>query len=141
MSSPVNNIDDFIDQVSQEMGDMASQISNDAFERVSNKTNNELQWDYPITDSFKAYWFIERGKRHLIEIFLIESARKFKYKQINLNQRFDHYLALIKFMDEQFLQAIEDNPEAFPAPTGGVESFPDYIANTFRYNFLGEELT
>lgn len=140
MATPVNNVDDFIEQVSVEMGDLVAQTSNDTFERVSNKTTNELQWDYPVTDPFKCHWLIERGKRHLIYVFLIESARKFKYKQINLNQRFDHYIALIKLMDEEFLRAIEENPEAFPLPAGGG-SFPDYIANTFSYDFLGNQLS
>ena len=135
----VQDLTDFTDQVSIELGGLASKVATDAFERCSDKTMEELQWSYPITDSFKSYWTIERGKRHLIQIFLIESAIKFKYKQIHLNQRFDHYLLLIKKMDEDFLQAIEENPEVFPTPAGGT-SFPVYIANTFTYDFLGRSL-
>ena len=133
------DLDEFTDKVSIEMGALASKIATDAFESASNKTYNEVQWPYPISDPFKEYWFLERGKRHLLQIFLLESAHKFKYKQIHLNQRFDHYLLLLKKADEDFLQAIEDNPEAFPTPAGGG-SFPDYIANTFTYNFLGRSL-
>lgn len=135
----VQNLDDFTDQISIEMGSLASKVAADAFERCSDKTLGELQWSYPVTDSFKSFWIIERGKRHLIQIFLIESAHKFKYKQIHLNQRFDHYLLLIKEMDKEFLRAVEDNPEAFPTPAGGVP-FPVYIANTFTYDFLGRSL-
>jgi len=133
------DLDDFTDKVTIELGSLSSNVGDDAFESASNKTFEEVQWPYPVTDPFKSYWFLERGKRHLIQIFMIESAHKFKYKQISLNQRFDHYLALIKKMDEDFLHAIEDNPEAFPAPAGGVP-FPDYIANTFTYDFLGRSL-
>ncbi len=135
----IADLTDFTDQVSIELGGLASKVAVDAFESASDKVINEVQWDYPITDPFKTYWFLERGKRHLIQIFLIESAIKFKYKQIHLNQRFDHYLLLIKKMDEDFLRAIEENPEVFPTPAGGT-SFPVYIANTFTYDFLGRSL-
>ena len=133
------DLTEFIDKVSIELGSLASSVADDAFESASDKTYAEVLWSYPITDPFKSYWFLERGKRHLIQIFLIESAHKFKYKQIHLNQRFDHYLLMIKKMDEDFLRAVEENPEVFPTPAGGV-SFPDYIANTFTYDFLGRSL-
>lgn len=135
----IADLDEFIDKVSIELGGLASKVALDSFESASNKVYNEVQWAYPITDPFKSYWYLERGARHLIQIFLIESAHKFKYKQIHLNQRFDHYFLLIKKMDEDFLRAIEENPEAFPTPAGGVP-FPDYIANTFTYDFLGRSL-
>ena len=135
----LTDLDEFTDKVSIELGGLATKVAGDAFESASNKAYNEVQWAYPITDPFKIFWFLERGKRHLIQIFLIESAVKFKYKQIHLNQRFDHYLLLIKKMDEDFLRAIEENPEAFPTPAGGVP-FPVYIANTFTYDFLGRSL-
>lgn len=133
------DIGEFTDRVSIELGSLASKVSVDAFESASNKVIDEVQWNYPITDSFKTFWFLERGKRHLIQIFMIESAHKFKYKQIHLNQRFDHYLLLIKKMDEDFLRAVEENPEAFPTSAGGTP-FPDYIKNTFTYDFLGRSL-
>jgi hypothetical protein len=133
------DIGEFTDRVSIELGGLASKVSVDAFESASDKVIDEVHWNYPITDSFKTFWFLERGKRHLIQIFLIESAHKFKYKQIHLNQRFDHYLLLIKKMDEDFLRAVEENPEAFPTAAGGAP-FPDYIKNTFTYDFLGRSL-
>ena len=136
MSTSLNDLDDFTEKVTLELGGLASSVASDAFEWASDKTYGEVQWEYPITDPFKLYWFIERGKRHLINIFLIESAAKFKYKQIHLNQRFDHYFLLLKKMDADFLQAIEDNPEVFPTPSGGG-SYPFYIANTFSYDYLG----
>lgn len=135
----IADLTDFTDQVSIELGSLASKVSVDAFEAASNKAYNEVLWPYPISDPFKCFWMLERGKRHLIQIFLIESAHKFKYKQIHLNQRFDHYLLLIKKMDEDFLLAIEENPDAFPSPSGGIP-FPAYIANTFTYDFLGRSL-
>lgn len=135
----ITNLEEFTDKVSVELGSLASKVADDAFESASDKVINEVQWSYPVTDPFKSFWFMERGKRHLIQIFLIESAHKFKYKQIHLNQRFDHYLLLLKKMDEDFLRATEENPEAFPASAGGVP-FTLYIANTFTYDFLGRSL-
>ena len=135
----IADLTEFTDQISIELGGLAAKVAVDAFESASDKAYNEVLWPYPITDPFKSYWFLERGKRHLIQIFLIESAHKFKYKQIHLNQRFDHYFLLLKKMDEDFLRATEENPEVFPTPAGGV-SFPDYISNTFTYDFLGRSL-
>ena len=136
----IANLTEFTTQVSLEMGDLATKVAAGAFEQVSNKTFNEFlgQWSYPITDDFQSYWFLERGKRHLIYIFLIASAHKFKFKQISLNNRFDHYIQLIRLMDDEFLKAAEDNPMAFPVASGGV-LFPMYLANTFNYDFLGRE--
>lgn len=134
----IADLDEFTDRVTTELGSLATSVGPDAFESASNKVIEEVQWAYPVTDPFKSYWFIERGKRHLIQIFMIESAHKFKYKQIHLNQRFDHYFMLLKKMDEDFLRATEENPEAFPTPSGGG-SFPFYIANTFTYDFLGKD--
>lgn len=135
---PVQDLDDFTDKITIELGSLASSVGADAFERCSDKTLEELQWAYPVTDPFKSYWIVQRGKRHLIQIFMIESAHKFKYKQIHLNQRFDHYFVLLKNMDEEFLRAIEENPGAFPSSFGGI-AFPFYIANTFTYDFLGKD--
>jgi hypothetical protein len=133
------DLDEFTDKVSIELGGLAAKVAVDAFESASDKVIAEVQWNYPIIDPFKTYWFMERGKRHIIQIFMIESAHKFKYKQIHLNQRFDHYLLMLKKMDEDFLRAIEENPEVFPASSGGVP-FSYYIANTFTYDFLGRSL-
>src|SRR6056297_1679867 len=64
---------------------------------------NELGWSLPISDQVKSYWLIQRGKRHALDILRTESAFKFKYKQINLNQRFEHLDRLINVLDETFL--------------------------------------
>jgi hypothetical protein len=136
----ITDLTDFTTQVSLEMGALAGSLGAGWCEQASDKTIAEFlgEWTYPVTDSFKTYWFLERGKRHLIQIFLIESAKKFKYKQINLQQRFEHYFKLLEMMDTQFLEATKDNPALFPVPSGGWE-FPQYIVNTFQYDFMGRE--
>ncbi|RPI56451.1 MAG: hypothetical protein EHM49_00215 [Deltaproteobacteria bacterium] len=138
MTVSINDLADFTTKVSLEMGGLSGSIGVGWCDQASDKTIAEFlgEWTYPITDAFKVYWFLERGKRHLMQIFLIESAKKFKYKQINLQHRFEHYFKLLELMDKQFLEAAKDNPALFPVPDGGW-GFPDYISNTFSYDFMG----
>lgn len=80
----------------------------DDYENATNDAARETGWAFPISGDTKIKWQKERSKRHIFFMLLSESAHKFKYKQISLNQRFDHYLALIKKMDDDWEKAQED---------------------------------
>lgn len=101
---------------------------------------NELGWSLPISDQVKSYWLIQRGKRHALDILRTESAFKFKYKQINLNQRFEHLDRLIKVLDETFLKALESDPNLFGA-TNVSDLFGTYIGNGIVYDQHGNDIT
>ena len=129
-----------IDLLALEMGASVALISDESYERIADKTLAELKWSYPLNDSFKEFWLVERARRHAIYLLYIESAQKFKYKQISLNQRFDHYAAIIKQMDADFVKATDDYPTMFP----GVDTtmgFIQHIGHGFEYDRLGNDIS
>lgn len=121
------------------MGSSFDKVSNDGFARAIAQAKAELHWTLPLNDPQKEYWMIERSKRYVLFILLTESAHKFQYKKISLQHRFQHYIQLIKLLDEDFQNALENSPELFDVDSWGNLCF--YITNGFSYDFLGNDTT
>lgn len=130
--------DDLIDKVKNLMGASFSKVSEDGFAAAVEQALSELGWTIPETDNKKCYWIIERTKRYIIDILLIESAHKYKYDKISLQQRFEHYYKLIDLMDKKFNTAVNDDVELFTTTTLGFVA--DYIPSGFTYNGVGESV-
>ncbi|MFW6120242.1 MAG: hypothetical protein ACOC80_05005 [Petrotogales bacterium] len=125
-------------QVEYAIGDASSILSSDEIESALTRALNELGWTLPVSNQAKEYWLVERGQRHCLDILRTTSAHKFRYKQINLSHRFDHYHAMVEAMDKRFLEALESDPAL--ADVSG-ENFFVYIRGGFNYGHLGEDLT
>lgn len=104
---------EMITLITAEVKGLSSYLADADYTNATNDASRETGWSYPVTGDFKIYWMKQRSKRHLYEYLLTESAHKFKYEQINLNQRFDHYSKLIKRMDEDFVNIQESRPDQF----------------------------
>lgn len=105
------------------------------YQNAINDALRETGWTLPVTTNFKIYWIKNRARRHLFFMLLSESAHKFKYEQINLQHRFEHYSKLVKSMDDSFIAAQEANPSEF----SGVDPFKQFgtVAGTgFAYEPL-----
>ena len=100
----------------------------------------ETEWSFPVTVSFKTYWLKERSKRHLYNYLRSESAAKFKAKKFNLNERFDHYHELIKQMDADFQNAIDERPDMF-RDANPYELFGTKVDAGFQYDYMGKDTT
>lgn len=101
----------------------------------------ETSWALPVTTDFKILWLKERAKRYLFFYLLSESAFKFKFENINLQQRFEHLRVLIDYMDKQFVVAQESNPTEF-ASADSFQLFGSKIDAGFLYeNQTGVDLT
>ena len=135
----IATVDDLVDIVKNLMGASYNVVSDDGFEQAVQQALDELHWTLPCTDSKKGYWIVERSRRHVIYILLVESAHKFRFKEINLHNRFKHYFDLIKMMDAQFAKAIESNPLLFDCDV--YENFGSYITAGFVYDFYGNDHT
>ncbi len=135
----LTNEEELVTFVKDIMGASYEKISNDAFKRAVSQAKAELHWEFPILDSFKEYWLVERTKRFVTYILLFESAHKFQYKKISLQHRFSHYMQLLTMMDEQFKDALENNPDIFD--TGSWTNLTFYLTNGFQYDTDGEDLT
>jgi hypothetical protein len=115
-------------------------VSDAGYESAINSALSELGWVLPETDSTRIMWITKRALRHCCFILWVASAQKFKYNQINLQHRFDHYEKLVASMDIEFENALTDSMEVF----AGIESyllFGTSLNNGFRYDYIGRDLT
>lgn len=118
----------------------------DTFLEPSDYTNavndalRETGWTLPTTVDFKIHWIKMRAKRHLFFYLASESARKFKVKQFSLDQRFKHYMVLVKEMDKEFEAAKEEHPELF-ADVDPSTLFGSKIDGGFAYDEFGNDIT
>ena len=129
-----------IDVVRAEIRSLESDFTDDDFENASVAALADTGWSFPITGSFKYTWIRRRMKRHLVDALLLEAAKKFKVKQYNLNQRFDHYYKLIGKEDREFQAAIKENPAEF-AGVSVSKMFGTVVGAGFVNDDLGRDET
>lgn len=119
------------------MGGSFDKVSDAGYVQATTQAELELSITYPITSTLISYWAVERVRRHVIYVLMVEAAHKFQYKQIHLENRFKHYIQLIEKMDSDWLIAMEDSEEF-----GSVYSeFCHYLSTGFIYDALGRDIT
>ena len=131
--------DEMIAQLAEEVPISALSDPTD-FENACDDASREIGWAFPVSTDFKILWMKERAKRYLFFYLATQSAHKFKVKQINLNQRFDHYFKIIKYLDEQFKDAQETYVHEF-ADVSAFEMFAIKIDAGFAYGPTGKDIT
>jgi hypothetical protein len=138
--------DDLLDLLPTEVKGLSNYLVTEDYENAVTDASNETGWAFPITGSdatqtsFMEYWIKYRAKRHLFFYLMSESAHKFKYDVISLNQRFDHYALILKTMDAAWEKFMAENPELFF--TGDAANwFCTKIDAGFAYNEVGEDIT
>ena len=140
--SAINTLEQFVDQLQLKMGVTAEALTEEAYENAATSALMELGWSLPVSHPLKAYWALERAVRHSIFILSVEAARKFRYKQIHLNHRFEHYNKLIEAMDLAFEKAKEANPELFAdsiyVDDATLSRWITYLPNDRQFNHLGK---
>ena len=132
--------DDVTDIVKIQLSSLATLVSDDGYELACDQAAQELGWSYPMTVPTKALWIVKRATRHAINILRIASAKGFKFKQVNLQQRFEHYHKLMEEMDKEFEEAIAGDLALF----AGVETYKMFgtkIDAGFSYSAFGEDTT
>ena len=95
--------------VEKEVKGLTSYLDSDDYNNACDDAARETGYSFPVADGFATLWVKSRAKRHIFFYLLTESAHKFKYEQINLQHRFEHYRDIIKYMDEQWAIAQEEN--------------------------------
>ncbi len=98
----------------------------------------ELSLTFPLSSPTLEYWAVERGKRHSYDVIRSSAATKFRYKQIHMQQRFEHFNALIEKMDADYAYALETNAELMQV---GGRLFITYIRAGFIYDKYGRDIT
>lgn len=137
--------DDLLDLLPTEMRGLSRYLATEDYENAVNDASNETGWTFPIAGTeakqtgTMEFWIKSRAKRHLFFYLMSESAHKFKYDVISLNQRFDHYNILINNMDKSWEKFVEENPELFISDAAGW--FGTKIDAGFAYDETGEDIT
>lgn len=137
--------DTLIENVQLEVKNLTNYLDDEDYERAAADAEGETGMELPIDDSTadgkkKLYWFKERVKRHLFFYLYSESAHKFKYEGINLQQRFEHYKVILKDMDKAWKEAQEEFFDLF----NDIEPhkmFGEVVSPGFVYDGLGRDLT
>lgn len=101
------------EKIEEEVKGLSTHLGGEDYTNACNDASRETGWAFPVSTDFKIQWMKERAKRHLFFYLFSESAHKFKYEQINLQHRFDHYEKIIKMMDTKFEEVQEANPAEF----------------------------
>ena len=113
------------EKLEEEVKGLSTYLEGDDYTNACNDASMDTGWAFPVSTNFKILWMKQRAKRYLFFYLFSESAHKFKYEQINLNQRFDHY--------KDFAEAIEANPQEF-ADVDAYELFGTSARSGFQYD-------
>ena len=125
----------------KEVKGLTSYLDSDDYSNACDDASRETGFSFPVTDGFQTLWMKTRAKRHIFFYLLTESAHKFKYEQINLQHRFDHYNTIIKYMDDKYTEALEEFAIEF-AGVSGVNALGTKIDAGFAYESqTGRDLT
>lgn len=132
--------EDIILLVKTQMSSSASLVSEEGYESAVNSAVSEL--GFAITDGnpTRILWLVKRAVRHSLFILWVASAQKFKYKNINLQNRFEQYSKLIEFMDNEFSSALQSEPQVF-ASVDSYKIFGTIVRAGFCYDSVGRELS
>jgi len=100
----------------------------------------ETGWVLPQTSDFKVTWLINRSSRHLLYKLAIAAARKFRAEGYHLDQRFAQYFKMLNGMDDDFVEAVDNNPAEF-AGVDAYKMFGHRIDAGFSYDPYGQDTT
>jgi len=135
----LTNMETFVEKVQISLGDLIDQMDHPQIEFAIEQTLDELGWSLPISEGTRPYWAIQRAKRHCLDILRTTAAYKFKYKQINLQQRFEQLHRQIWQMDVDFKTALKYDASLFDIDIS--DSFGTYLGNNMIYDTYGNDIT
>lgn len=129
------------DRVAQELKDLSSNFVAVDYTNAVSSATAETSFSLPNTNAIQTLWLIQRTKRHILFALYIQNSQKFKIKQFNLDQKFDHLGSLIKIMDDEYKLALESMD--FLATGVSIEKmFGHQIEAGFAYDDdTGEDIT
>ena len=111
-------------------------------------SERETGFSFPATDNFQIEWLIKRTKRALFFSLLSENTESFKFKQINLQDKFKNLKDIVTMMDNEFKEVLDNYSYLFPNATinylGGIspsQLFGHKIDAGFAYDNSGRDIT
>ena len=140
----INDADELTDLLKIQLSNLSTLITTEGYEFLCDQTLQELGWSYPLTTPAKIFWTMKRATRHATYVLLIASANKFKYKLVNLQNRFEHFKVLIDMMDKEFALTMSSEPSLFitsSADPNAYKIFGTKIDAGFAYDETGKDIT
>ena len=143
----INDLYELMEQIYKRLGESATLLAGDIddedgdYGTAANIALSELGLRLPLSNQKMEHWLLLRGKRHALDIARTSSARKFKYKQINLDQRFHHFNTMIREMDEAYAYALETDVDLMGLSGINAHKYIMYIRPGFVYSKVGKDLT
>ena len=133
--------DRFVSLLEREVKGLTSYLDSQDYKNAADDAARETGFSFPVAEGFATLWMKDRAKRHLFFYLLTESAHKFKYEQINLQHRFDHYRNIIEYMDKKYSEALEEYAYEFAGATA-INMLGTKIDAGFAYESqTGRDLT
>ena len=126
--------------VTREIKALSSNFASDDYADAVDAAERETGFTFPATSSFQIQWLLKRTKRALFFSLLSENAESFKFKQINLQDKFKNLSSLVDTMDKEFTQAQEENIYEF-AKVSAVQAFSHKVDAGFAYDEFGRDIT
>ena len=117
----------------EEVKGLTNYLSSPDFSNACDDASRETGFTFALSTDFQIQWVKDRAKRHLFFYLLTEAAHKFKYEQINLQHRFEHYRRLVRDMDWRYAKALEENYLEFSGASE-VNIFGTKIDAGFQYD-------
>jgi len=116
--------------VTEEIKGLSTQFVDDDYFNAADDASRDCNWAFPQTSDFRVKWLKERMKRHLFSYLLDQSLYKFKYKNINLGDRFKNLTKRVSDMDTAFEKIQEEYVYEF-ADVSSFNMFPNQIDSGF----------
>lgn len=130
---------ELINRVKTALGSSSGLLEPEELEFAALQALNELDWNYPLDDSKKQYWAVQRARRHAIDVLRVQSARKFQFKSLSLQHKFQHYHALITELDNKFEKALQEDPALMDIALEGM--FGVFLENGIVYDQYGRDVS
>lgn len=135
----IETSDQLVSEVTISLGSSSELIGAEGYEFAVSQALNELGWSFPV-DGKKAYWAVQRTKRHCLDILRTQSAHKFRYKDLSLNHRFNHYNAMIEDLDKKFEKALDTDPDLLDV-ADMFKVFGTYVENGIVVDQYGNDIS
>lgn len=126
--------------ITREIKALSSNFTADDYTDAVDQAERDTGFAFPATTTFNISWLLKRTKRALFFSLLSENAESFKFKQINLQDKFKNLKDLVIEMDKEFAEAQENYPHLF-GNVNPVHLFGTKVDAGFAYDDFGRDIT
>ncbi len=131
---------DAITLITREIRALSSNFVAADYADAVDAAERETGFVFPNTSDFQTKWLLSRTKRALFFSLLSENVTSFKFKQINLQDKFKNLKQIVSDMDKDFETAQTEYMSEF-ANVEELQMFGHKADAGFSYDDFGRETT